>query len=327
MGISREQALDCFRSDDLIGIGMEADAVRRRLHPEGVVSYAIERTIDCTDFGEPGSGADFEAICAQAGETLESGGTGLFLRSGASAKNMSRTQAGTAEALGWFERLFADIKRRYPSIWLTGLSAPELLALAEASELTLRDTLLRLHDAGLDSIAGDGAEIAAQLPWIEVHRTAHGVGMRTAATMVFGMGETTEQRSDFLEAVRRLQEETGGFTAFVPLSFKPLGRTLGAQALDDATAVESLKTLAVSRMFLDNIENVQSSWTAQGLKVRQMGLRFGGNDVGSVMLGNGAAKSSGGANGSSEEDLRRIIRDAGFKPVQRDTPYRTMFLN
>jgi len=158
------------------------------------------------------------------------------------------------------------------------------------------------------------------------------LGMQTAVTMFFGVGvgadeasahEVTVRRVDFLEAVRRLQEETGGFTAFIPLSFHPVD----GRALDEATAVESLKTLAISRMMLDNIENVQSSWTAQGLKVRQMGLRFGGNDAGSVTLGGGAAKGSGPATGSSEEDLRRIIRDAGFKPVQRDTPYRTMFLS
>jgi len=318
MGISREQALDCFRSDDLIGIGMEADAVRRRLHPEGVVSYAVERAIDCADFSEEGFEAACEAICEQVGETLEMGGTSVLLQGGGGAK--WRTVFAGTGTLGWFERLFVEIKRWYPAIWLNGLSASEVLAIAEVSELTLLDVLLRLRDAGLDSIAGD--EIVGPEARVEVHRAAHRLGMRTAAAMVFGAGETMEQRVECLEAVRRLQEETGGFTAFVPLSFQPHG----GRGLDQATAVECLKTLAISRMFLDNIENVQSNWATQGLKVRQIGLRFGGNDVGSVMLGNGSAKGSGSANGS-EEDVRRIIRDAGFRPVQRDTPYRTMFLN
>jgi cyclic dehypoxanthinyl futalosine synthase len=304
MGISREQALDCFRSDDLIGIGMEADAVRRRLHPEGVVSYVIERGVDLGGVGdgEPG----FEAVCGQVGETLEMGGSSVLLRG----------SVARGRKIGWFEELFAEIKRRHPSIWLQGLSAPEVMAVVESSGMTLRDATVRLRDAGLDSIGGEGAEIAAPEPWIEVHRTAHGVGMPTAAAMVFGCGETLEQRVDCLEAVRRLQEETGGFAAFIPLSF----RQPGGRELDDATAVESLKTLAISRIMLENIENVQSNWATQGLKVRQMGLRFGGNDVGPVELGNGAS-------GSSEEDLRRVIRDAGFRPVQRDMPYRTMFLS
>ena len=327
MGISREQALDCFRSDDLIGIGMEADAVRRRLHPEGVVSYGIERAIDCAN-GEL-EGAECEAVCKLAGDTLELGGTGVLLR----VALESQGSRGPKSQIEWFERLLAGIKQRYSSIWLSGLSALDVRAMAEASGLGLRDTIARLHDAGLDSLAGEGGNVAGPDAWIEVHRAAHELGMRTAAAMVFGLGageagagetgagETMEQRVGFLEAVRQLQEETGGFTAFVPLRFQ----APGGRELDEATAVECLKTLAISRMFLDNIENVQVSWAAQGLKVRQMGLRFGGNDVGSVMLGEGTVKGS--ATGSSEEDLRRIIRDAGFMPVQRDPLYRTMFVN
>jgi len=321
MGISREQALDCFRSDDLIGIGMEADAVRRRLHPEGVVSYGVERAIDCADWAL--EGPECEAIYKLVEDTLEIGGTGVLLRV-ALERNI-----GPKRRIEWFERLFAGIKQRHSSIWLSGLTALDVRAIAEASGLDLRDTIARLHDAGLDSIAGEGGDIAGLDAWIEVHRTAHELGMRTVAAMVFGAGagetgagEAIEQRVDFLEAVRRLQEETGGFTAFVPLSFQ----APGGGGLDGATAVECLKTLAISRMFLDNIENVQVNWTEQGLKVRQMGLRFGGNDVGSVMLGAGTVKG-GGATNSSEEDLRRIIRDAGFRPVQRDLLYRTMCLN
>jgi len=286
---------------------MEADAVRRRLHPEGAVSYVIERTIDCAGLGEACDGEPgFELICKQAGETLELGGTSVSLQ----------RSVAPGRKISWFEKLLAGIKRRHPSIWLQGLNAPEMLAVAKDSGLTLRETILRLREAGLDSIAGDGADVGAPETWIEVHRTVHGVGMQTAAAMVFSAGETMEQRVACLEAVRRLQDETGGFTAFIPLSF----RQPGGRELDDATAVESLKTLAISRMMLENVENVQSNWATQGLKVRQMGLRFGGNDVGSAGLG-------AGVKDGSEEDLRRVIRDAGFRPVQRDMPYRTMFLN
>ncbi len=195
----------------------------------------------------------------------------------------------------------------------------------------MQDTIARLRDAGLDSIPGDDAGILddevqnqgarmkwTTADWIAVHRAAHRLGMQTTATMTFGCGETMEHRVNHLEAVRRLQEETGGFASFTPWSFAP--KAASVQGFEEATAVEYLKTLAISRMYLDNILNVQSNLETQGLKVLQVGLRFGGNDVGSVMLAEGA-------NAATEEQLRQVIRDAGFKPVQRDTVYRTMFLN
>ncbi|WP_260703736.1 cyclic dehypoxanthinyl futalosine synthase [Edaphobacter flagellatus] len=348
MGISREQALDCFNSDDLIGIGMEADAVRRRMHPEGVVTYIIDRNINYTNFcteyctfcafyrplkgklSSEGYILDFETIYDKIRETEEMGGTGVLMQGGLHPDLK----------IDWFERLFRGIRERFPNIWLHCLSASEILAIAEYSELSLRDTIMRLRDAGLQSIPGGGAEILdddvrhriARLKcktedWVSVHRTAHELGMRTTATMMFGVGETFEQRMNHFDVVRRLQEETGGFTAFIPWSFQPHNTALGGRGWDEATSVEYLKTLAISRMYLDNIENVQASWVTQGLKVLQMGLRFGGNDVGSVMLEENVVKAAGTSNCTTEEELRRIIRDAGFKPVQRDTLYRTMFLN
>jgi cyclic dehypoxanthinyl futalosine synthase len=307
MGISREQALDCFASDDLIGIGMEADAVRRRLHPDGVVSYLLDGKIDC-------AAGDLEAICAKIDETLELGGTGVVLEGG----------VGSGIGLADWESLLEGIGRRCPGVWLHGLSASEIVASAAGAGLTIRETLLRLRAAGLDSIPGNDAGIlddalrsgCSVAEWLAVHRTAHELGIGTTAAMVFGSGETMEQRIRHLELLRQLQEETGGFTAFVPSSFRPQSRQPG---WEEATAVEYLKTMAIARMVLDNIENMQADWTAQGLKVLQMGLRFGSNDVGSVQL---KAKPA-----TTEEELRRVIRDAGFRPVQRDTVYRTMFLN
>ena len=292
---------------------MEADAVRRGLHPEGVVSYAIDRKIDC-------AAASFEEICRQIRETVEMGGTGVTLHGAAAPERK----------IDWFERLFAGVREQFPAVWLHCLSASEILTIAEGSGLSVRDTILRLRDSGLDSIPGDDAGVlddAVQqegargkwsVPgWVEVHREAHDLGIRTTAAMRFGVGETFEQRLNHLEVVRRLQEETGGFTAFTPVSFQP--RKAGVSGFEEATAVEYLKTLAVSRMVLNNVENVQCDLETQGLKVLQMGLRFGGNDVGSVL--------PGGTDDTTEEDLRRVIRGAGFKPVQRDTLYRTMFLN
>ncbi|WP_158943588.1 dehypoxanthine futalosine cyclase [Granulicella sp. S190] len=317
MGITRNEALDCFRSDDLIGIGMEADAVRRRLHPEGVVSYAIDGRVTYT---ESATGAGFDPLCEKISHIVAMGGNGVMLQG----------EVTPALTISWFDGLFRSIKQRFPAIWLHSLSATEILSIAEQSGATLHDTIALLHDAGLDSIPGDDAGIlddAVQqgtrtkwktADWLAVHRAAHALGMQTTATMTFGCGETMEHRLNHLETVRTLQEETGGFASFTPWSFEPKASSL--QGFEEATVVEYLKTLAISRMYLDNIENVQSNLETQGLKVLQVGLRFGGNDVGSVMLAEGS-------NAATEEQLRQVIRDAGFKPVQRDTVYRTMFLN
>jgi cyclic dehypoxanthinyl futalosine synthase len=348
MLLTRQQALDYFQSSDLIGLGFEADAVRRRLHPEGVVTYIIDRNINYTNFcteyctfcafyrpltgprSEEGYILDFEKIYEKIAETQEMGGTGVLMQGGIHPDLK----------IDWFERLFSGIKKRFPQIWLHCLTASEVLAIAKYSGLSLRDTIIRLRDAGLDSIPGGGAEILdddvrrriARIKcntedWASVHRMAHQLGMRTTATMMFGVGETFEQRINHFEVVRRLQEETGGFTAFIPWSFQPHNTALGGRGWEEATSVEYLKVLAISRLYLDNIENVQASWVTQGLKVLELGLHFGGNDVGSVMLEENVVKAAGTSNCTTEEELRRIIRDAGFMPVQRDTLYRTMFLN
>jgi cyclic dehypoxanthinyl futalosine synthase len=348
MPLTRQQALEHFQSPDLIGLGMEADSVRRRLHPEGVVTYIIDRNINYTNFcteyctfcafyrplkgpqASEGYILDFEKIYEKIAETVEMGGTGVLMQGGIHPDLK----------IDWFESLFTGIKQRFPQIWLHCLSASEVLAIAEYSSLDLRTTIARLRDAGLDSIPGGGAEILdddvrfriARLKcrtedWVRVHRTAHQLGMRTTATMMFGVGETFDQRINHFEVVRRLQEETGGFTAFIPWSFQPKHTALGGRGWDEATSVEYLKVLAISRLYLDNILNVQASWVTQGLKVLELGLHFGGNDVGSVMLEENVVKAAGTSNCTTEEELRRIIRDAGFKPVQRDTLYRTYFLN
>ena len=294
MSLTRQQALDYFRSPDLIGLGFEADAVRRRLHPEGVVTYIIDRNINYTNFcteyctfcafyrplprpgkkdprsDEGGYILDFEKIYEKIAETEEMGGTGVLMQGGLHPDLK----------IDWFERLFTGIKQRFSNIWLHCLSASEVLAIAEYSGLSLRDTIVRLRDAGLDSIPGGGAEILdddvrfriARLKcrtddWVAVHRTAHQLGMRTTATMMFGVGETYDQRVNHFEVVRRLQDETGGFTAFIPWSFQPKHTALGGRGWDEATSVEYLKVLSIARLYLDNIENVQASWVTQGLKV------------------------------------------------------------
>ena len=321
MGITRQQALDCFASDDLIGIGMEADALRRTLHPEGVVGYTIDRSLNCP---AACSDADLAIAYASVRKSVTMGATGLLLHS----------ETPQPVTLAHYETLFTGIKQRFPNLRLHGLSATQIVALTAAAQLPVRDTLARLHTAGLDSIDSHALilndEIRTRVApakcstadWIAVHRTAHQLGLSTTATMVFGVGETFEQRIAHLELLRNLQEETGGFTSFTPLAYQAKD---GAASLNlpEPTAVEYLTTLAVSRLYLDNIQNLQGSWATQGLKVLQMGLRFGGNDVGSVLIEDRLGKPGG----ATEEELRRIIREAGFKPVQRDTLYRTLFLN
>lgn len=343
--LSPAEAVELFASDDLVGIGMAADAVRRRLHPEGVVTYIIDRNINytnvCTEycsfcaFYRPLRHKEsyilpLDSIIEKIQETVDLGGTGVLMQGGLHPELK----------IGWYEELFRSIKARFPAVWLHCLSAPEVTNIAQVSGTTVRDTIARLRDAGLDSIPGGGAEIlddevryrisrlkCSTDEWIDVHRTAHMLGMRTTATMMFGCGETINQRVHHLEIVRRIQEETGGFTAFIPWTFQRENTSLGRFVKEEATAVEYLKTLAIARLYLPGVLNVQSSWVTQGLKSCQLGLRFGGNDVGSIMIEENVVSQAGARNQASEEDLRRIIRDAGFVPKQRDTLYRTLFLN
>lgn len=344
--MTRDQARDWFLSDDLIGLGIEADKARRAYHPEGIASYIIDRNINYTNFcteyctfcnfyrpmdSPEGYILPHEVIFQKIQETIDLGGTGVLMQGG----------LHSGLKIDYYEELCRAVKEKFGErIWLHFLSAPEILNIAQISGLSIRDTLARLRDAGLQSIPGAGAEILddevrqriARLKcntgeWLEVHRTAHQLGIRTTATMMFGTGETIEHRLNHLEHIRRLQEETGGFTAFIPWSFQREGTSLGRFVKQEATAVEFLKMLALSRLYLDNIVNIQTSWVTPGLKVCQMGLRFGGNDVGSIMIEENVVSQAGARHHASEEDLRRLIRDAGFVPKQRDTLYRTYFLN
>ena len=345
MRITSNQALDLFRSDDLVGVGMEADAVRRRMHPGNVVTYQIDRNINytniCTEYcsfcafyrpvGSPeGYVQPLESIFHKIDETLALGGTGILMQGG----------LHPTLKMDYYQGLLRSIRARYPDLHLHCLSAPEILNLAEICGLSVRETIARLMDAGLDSIPGAGAEILddevrhriARLKcsteeWLAVHRTAHELGLRTTATMMFGCGETLAHRVRHLDRIRNLQDETGGFTAFIPWFFQRENTSLGRFIHEEATAVDYLKTLAVSRLYLDNIENLQASWLTPGHKICQIALRFGGNDVGSILIEENVVSAAGCHNTSSEEELRRLIRDAGFRPIKRDTLYRRYFLN
>jgi cyclic dehypoxanthinyl futalosine synthase len=342
--MTRTEAIDLFRSDDLVGIGMAADQVRRKLHPEGIVSYIIDRNINYTNFcteyctfcafyrpmgHEQGYVHPKEVIFDKIQETINLGGTGILMQGGLHPDLK----------IDWYEDLLREIKKRF-DIWCHCFSAPEIVNIAEVSGLSLYDTLSRLRDAGLDSVPGGGAEVldddvrkrisrlkCSVQEWVDVHRTCHKVGLRTTATMMFGTGETIDQRMNHFDLVRQIQEDTGGFTAFIPWAFQRENTSLGNFVKEEATAVEYLKMLALSRLYLENILNIQSSWVTPGLKTCQLGLRFGGNDVGSIMIEENVVSAAGTHHRASEEELRRLIRDAGFIPKQRDSLYRTYYLN
>jgi cyclic dehypoxanthinyl futalosine synthase len=343
MSLTIDETLDLFASDDLIGIGMAATAVRNKKNDPHVATYQIDRNINYTNFcteycsfcafyrplgAKDGYLLSFETIYQKIEEMLELGGTGVLLQGGLHPDLR----------VEYYETLLRSLKQRYPQVHLHCFSAPEILCIAEVSGLSVRDTIARLQDAGLDSIPGGGAEIlddeirarisrlkCTSDEWEDMHRTAHSLGMRTTATMMFGCGEEPRHRANHLARVRRIQEDTGGFTAFIPWIFAPENTPLGKK-VPEATAVDYLKTLAISRLFLDNIDHIQSSWLTPGIKVCQVGLQFGADDVGSILIEENVVYAAGVRNRTNEEELRRIISDAGYMPAQRDTLYRAYYL-
>ncbi len=343
MGITNEKAMELFGSEDLIGIGMAAMEVRRAKTDARIVTYQIDRNINYTNFcteycsfcafyrpvgSKEGYLLSFEEIHQKIAEMLELGGTGVLLQGGLHPDLK----------IDYYEAMLRSIKEKFPQVHLHCFSAPEILFIAELSGLTVRDTIAQLRDAGLDSIPGAGAEILddeirariARLKctsdeWESVHRAAHALGMRTTATMMFGCGEEHRHRVNHLERIRRIQEDTGGFTAFIPWMFAPENTPLGKK-VPQTTAVDYLKTLAISRIVLDNIDHVQSSWLTPGVKVCQVGLQFGADDVGSILIEENVVYAANVRNRTNEAELRRIITDAGYIPAQRDTLYRAYFL-
>jgi cyclic dehypoxanthinyl futalosine synthase len=343
MGISNQETLELFVSDDLLGIGAAANQVRKRKTDPRIVTYQIDRNINYTNFcteycsfcafyrplgAKDGYVLTNEEIHQKIEETIAMGGTGILMQGGLHPDLL----------IDYYENLLRSIKQRFPQMHLHCFSAPEITCIAEVSGLSLRDTIARLRDAGLDSIPGGGAEIlddevrfrisrlkCTSDEWEQVHRTAHSLGLRTTATMMFGCGEECRHRVSHFERVRRIQEDTGGFTAFIPWIFAPENTPLGKK-VPETTAVDYLKTLAISRMYLDNIDHVQSSWLTPGIKVCQVGLQFGADDVGSILIEENVVYAAGVRNRTNEAELRRIISDAGYMPVQRDTLYRAYFL-
>jgi len=337
--LSREEIQILFDHGGLLELGQAADAVRRRKNPGDVVSYIIDRNINYTNvcvyrcrfcaFYRTVKDAEayvlpFDEIAAKIAETVACGGTGILLQGGVHPQLR----------LSYYESLLADLKRTFPQIHLHAFSVPEIWFLAKLEKMPVREVLGRLVTAGLDSIPGGGAEIleddtrrqiwsrakASTDQWLGVHREAHHLGLRTTATMMFGVGEPTSARVSHFLGVRDLQDDTGGFTAFIPWTYQDSGTDLEGE-VEPSGGFDYLKTLAISRLALDNIDHVQGSWVTQGPKIGQVSLFFGADDLGSIMLEENVVAAAGAQYRMSQSDMERVILGAGYTPRQRRTLY------
>ena len=336
--LAPEEGLRLLESCDLAALGRAADAVTRRLHPESYRTYNVDRNINytnvcvggcrfCAFSRRPGDTdgyvIDREELYDKIRETIELGGDQILLQGGMHPEL----------ELAWYESLLRDVKRLFPAINVHGFSPPEIHHLSQRSGLAVAAVLERLRESGLGSLPGGGAEIlvdrvrravspckVATDGWLEVCRQWHRLGGRGSATMMFGHVETLAERIEHLQRLRELQDETGGFTAFICWTFQP-GHTALA-GLRKAGAVEYLRTLAVSRLYLDNFPNLQASWVTQGLKIGQLALRFGANDMGSVMIEENVVAAAGTSFHATHEEIREAIREAGYSPRRRDVAYR-----
>ena len=327
-----------FRQADLLTMGELANAVRKRLHPERLVTFIVDRNINYTNicvnkckfcaFYRTGDSPEAyilskEEIFRKIEETIALGGTQILM------------QGGVHPDLGieYFEDLFSSIKSRY-AIQIHSLSPSEVSYVSRKAGISISEALVRLKAAGLDSIPGGGAEILVDRvreqvspnkirwrDWMNVMREAHRLGMPTTATMMFGSIETTDEIVQHLLRVRELQDETRGFTAFIPWTYQPGNTELGGK---QASAVEYLKTLALSRIVLDNVPNVQASWVTQGAKVAQVALEFGANDFGSTMIEENVVAAAGVSFRMSRQEIVDLIHDAGYDAAQRNTTYHVL---
>jgi cyclic dehypoxanthinyl futalosine synthase len=338
--VSGEEALELYRHAPTSLLGQLADAVRARKHPDGVVTYIIDRNVNYTNvcvakcnfcaFYRPVGSVEgyvlgFDELFRKIDETIAVGGVQLLLQGGHNPDL----------PLTWYEDLFRSIKDRYPSFKLHALSPPEVIHLSRLSELPIAEVLRRLIAAGLDSVPGGGAEIlvdrvrkllhcygkASADEWLDVMRHAHRAGLRTTATMMYGTVETDEERLEHLLRLRALQDETGGFTAFITWSYQPEHTELAGS---EATGVDYLRTLATARIVLDNFDNLQASWVTQGGKVGQLSLAFGANDMGSVMIEENVVRAAGAAYCMDEVEIVTNVEDAGYVPMRRNMHYEVL---
>lgn len=334
--IERAEALDLLINGELLTVGKCADKIRQRLHPDGLVTFVVDRNVNYTNicdskcsfcaFYRTKDAADAyilsnEQIYEKIAELVAQGGTQLLMQGGLNPDLK----------IEFFEELFREIKKRFPTVQNHSLSPAEVTSIADNSALTIDETLLRLKNAGLDSIPGGGAEILVDevrssispkkigwKKWGEVMLKAASLGMPTTATMMFGSSEKPEDIVEHLFRIREIQDQGGSFTAFIPWTYQPGNTELGGVT---ATGVEYLKVLALSRIVLDTIPNIQASWVTQGAKMASVALFFGANDLGGTMLEENVVAAAGCSFCMSQQEMITLIHGAGFRAAQRTTTY------
>ncbi len=335
--VSAGEALELYHHAPLPLLGELADGIRARKHPDGIVTYIIDRNVNytnvcvarcnfCAFYRPVGSGEGyvlgFDEIFKKIDETIALGGGQLLLQGGHNPDL----------PIEWYEDLFRAVKQRYPDFRLHALSPPEVIHLTRMTKLSVPDVIDRLIAAGLDSIPGGGAEIlvdrvrkllncygkATADEWLGVMRDAHLKGLRTTATMMYGHVEMVEERLEHMLRLRELQDETGGFTAFIAWSYQPEHTELGG---GEATGIEYLRMLALARIILDNFASLQASWVTQGGKVGQLSLSYGSNDMGSVMIEENVVRAAGASYCMDEVEIVRNIENAGFVAKRRNMHY------
>ena len=332
--ISYDEAVRMYKEADILELGAMADKIRKKLHSDNIVSFVIDRNINYTNIctckckfcafykneGEDGGYViSKEELASKIQETLDLGGSQILLQGGLHPEFK----------IDFYEDMLKFMKT-FP-VWLHAFSPPEIHHIAKKSGLTIAETIKRLVEAGLDSIPGGGAEILddearkAVSPnkinsasWLSVMEEAHKQGLKTTATMMFRKNDSAEIIVSHFDKIRSLQDKTGGFTAFIPWPFQPGNSELNDEAV---TAIEYLRVLALARIYLDNVPNIQVSWVTQGAKVAQIGLYYGGNDFGSVMIEENVVRAAGANFRLKTEEIKHIIKSAGFIPKIRNMQY------
>jgi cyclic dehypoxanthinyl futalosine synthase len=336
--LTGEDATALLESNDFVRIGLAAHEIRMRKNQTDVVTYIIDRNINytnvcnvvctfCAFYRRPGKPDTYvhsiEEICKRIDETIALGGTGVLMQGGLHPDFN----------IEWYENLLSTLHAKYPNFQLHCFSPPEIHNISLISKLDYETIMRRLKAAGLNSMPGGGGEIlddevrrrvstkCTTQEWLDVMRAVHAVGLKSTATMMFGIGDKIEHRVRHLERIRDLQDETGGFSAFISWTFQRENTALGRKITEEPTGIDYLKMVAVSRLFLDNVQHIQSSWLTQGLRLGQTALRFGADDMGSIMIEENVVSAAGANTEANEKELRYQISEAGFVPQQRDILY------
>jgi len=342
--LTNEEALDLIKNADLNDLGRMATQRKKELHPKGITTFVIDRNINYTNIcwvdckfcafyrhekDEDAYVLTFDEIDAKIDELLEIGGTQILFQGGVHPKLK----------IEWYEDLVEHIHQKYPQITIHGFSSIEIDFIAKVSRISVEEVLTRLKAKGLASIPGAGAEILSDevrdiiAPkkidadvWVDIHRKAHKLDIKSTATMMYGTVETDEQIIEHFERIRTLQDETGGFRAFIMWSFQGKNTALLEQIpnMEKPSSNRYLRLLAVARLYLDNVPNIQSSWVTQGPYIGQMALRFGANDLGSTMMEENVVSSAGAAYSMAKDEMVHLIKDIGEIPARRNTAYETL---